>query len=193
LTTLAFPVLTTTRLTLREVTPLDAPSLLTYLADERVVAQMGLDPFQTEADALDEINWYHAIRTEQTGLRWGITEHATPDIIGSCGFLNRSSRHQRAELGFELSPAHWGKGLAQEAVRAVLAYGFNEWDLNRIEALVLPDNTVSQRLLERLGFQREGLLRQYEKTRGQFDDLYMYSLLKTEWQDGSVNNKNTSL
>jgi len=70
---------------------------------------MGLDPFQTEADALDEINWYHAIRTEQTGLRWGITEHATPDIIGSCGFLNRSSRHQRAELGFELSPAHWAK------------------------------------------------------------------------------------
>nr|WP_312846195.1 GNAT family N-acetyltransferase [Exiguobacterium soli] len=83
MTTLAFPVLTTTRLTLREVTPLDAPSLLTYLADERVVAQMGLDPFQTEADALDEINWYHSIRTEQTGLRWGITEHATPDIIGS--------------------------------------------------------------------------------------------------------------
>nr|WP_255508280.1 GNAT family protein [Exiguobacterium sp. Helios] len=193
MTTLAFPVLTTKRLTLREVTPLDAPSLLTYLADEQVVTQMGLDPFQTEADALDEINWYHSIRTEQTGLRWGITEHATPDIIGSCGFLNRSSRHQRAELGFELSPGHWGKGLAQEAVRAVLAHGFNEWDLNRIEALVLPDNTASQRLLERLGFQREGLLRQYEKTRGQFDDLYMYSLLKTEWQDGSVHNKNTFL
>ncbi len=65
LTTLAFPVLTTTRLTLREVTPFDAPSLLKYLADERVVTQMGLNPFQTEADALDEINWYHSIRTEQ--------------------------------------------------------------------------------------------------------------------------------
>ncbi|WP_353048684.1 MULTISPECIES: GNAT family N-acetyltransferase [unclassified Exiguobacterium] len=126
MTTSPFPILQTTRLTLREVKPLDAPSLLTYLADERVVKPIGLAPFQTEADALDEINWYHAIRTEQTGLRWGITEHATPDIIGSCGFLNRSSRHQRAELGFELSPAHWGKGLAQEAVRAVLAHGFNE-------------------------------------------------------------------
>ncbi|WP_029333511.1 GNAT family N-acetyltransferase [Exiguobacterium oxidotolerans] len=193
MTTSPFPILQTTRLTLREVTPLDAPSLLTYLADERVVKPMGLAPFQSEADALDEINWYHSIRTEQTGLRWGITEHATPDIIGSCGFLNRSSRQQRAELGFELSPAHWGKGLAQEAVQAVLAHGFNEWDLNRIEALVLPDNTASQRLLERLGFKREGLLRQYEKTRGQFDDLYMYSLLQKEWHDGSMYNKNTSI
>lgn len=81
--------------------------------------------------------------------------------------------------------------LAKEAVLTVLKYDFTELNLNRIEALVLPENAASQHLLDRLGFQQEGLLRQYEKTRGQFDDLYMYSLLKAEWQGGSLHNKNT--
>jgi len=79
-----------------------------------------------------------------------------------------------------LSPAHQGQGIAKEAALAVIAYGFEELSLNRIEALVLPANTASHQLLERLGFQREGLLRQYEKTRGQFDDLYMYSILRSD-------------
>ena len=83
--------------------------------------------------------------------------------------------------------------LAKEAVLTVLKYGFTELNLNRIEALVLPENAASQHLLDRLGFPQEGLLRQYEKTRGQFDDLYMYFLLQTEWQDGSMHNKNTSI
>ena len=83
--------------------------------------------------------------------------------------------------------------LAKEAVLTVLKYGFTELNLNRIEALVLPENAASQHLLDRLGFPQEGLLRQYEKTRGQFDDLYMHFLFQTEWQDGSMHNKNTSI
>jgi len=112
-------------------------------------------------------------------LRFALQEDDV--IIGSCGFLNQAERHQRAELGFELSPAYQGQGIAKEASLAVIEYGFTELSLNRIEALVLPANTASQRLLERLGFQREGLLRQYEKTRSQFDDLYMYSILRGDW------------
>ncbi|WP_286946545.1 GNAT family N-acetyltransferase [Exiguobacterium sp. UBA4551] len=175
-----FPTLKTNRLVLREVLPEDATSVLAYLSDEQVVKQMGLDPFQSEADALEEIDWYASIRRDGTGIRFGITLQED-DVIGSCGFLNQSARHQRAELGFELSPAYQGQGIAKEAALAVIEYGFTELSLNRIEALVLPENTASQRLLERLGFQREGLLRQYEKTRSQFDNLYMYSILRSDW------------
>lgn len=176
-----FPTLKTDRLVLREVLPEDATSVLAYLSDEHVVKQMGLAAFQSEADALEEIDWYASIRREGSGIRFGIALQEDDVIIGSCGFLNQAERHQRAELGFELSPAYQGQGIAKEASLAVIEYGFTELSLNRIEALVLPANTASQRLLERLGFQREGLLRQYEKTRGQFDDLYMYSILRSDW------------
>ncbi|MFL0200552.1 GNAT family N-acetyltransferase [Exiguobacterium acetylicum] len=176
-----FPTLKTNRLVLREVLPEDATSVLAYLSDEQVVKQMGLAPFQSEADALEEIDWYASIRREGSGIRFGIALQEDDVIIGSCGFLNQATRHQRAELGFELNPAYQGQGIAKEAALAVITYGFEELSLNRIEALVLPENSASQRLLERLGFQREGLLRQYEKTRGQFDDLYMYSILRSNW------------
>ncbi|WP_214769579.1 GNAT family protein [Exiguobacterium sp. s39] len=176
-----FPTLKTDRLFLREVLPEDATSVLAYLSDEHVVKQMGLAAFQSEADALEEIDWYASIRRESSGIRFGIALQEDDVIIGSCGFLNQAERHQRAELGFELSPAYHGQGIAKEAAFAVIEYGFTELSLNRIEALVLPENTASQRLLERLGFQREGLLRQYEKTRSQFDDLYMYSILRSDW------------
>src|SRR5690606_38652938 len=68
--------------------------------------------------------------------------------------------HRRAEVGFMLAPAHWGKGYAAEAVRAVLRFAFEAMDLHRVEADVDPDNGASLRLLERLGFRREGYLRE---------------------------------
>lgn len=178
-----FPLIETERLVLRKVTEDDADSLLAYLSDEAVTHHMGLTPFVSKEDALDEIGWYNSIFEKATGIRWGITVKAEDPVIGSCGFLNLSKKHHRAEIGFELSKEHWGKGIASEALQAVVAYGFTQLDLNRIEALVEPTNVPSQNLLERNSFVREGLLRNYEFTCGKFDDLYMYSLLKREFDD----------
>ncbi len=141
---------------------------------------MGLDPFTSLEDALEEIAWYDSILEEGTGVRWGITLTGQDEVIGSCGFLNVSAKHQRAEIGFELSSNHWGRGIAGEALRAVVRHAFTQLGFHRIEALVEPANTASQQLLERVGFTREGLLRGYEFTRGKYDDLYMYSLLETD-------------
>lgn len=172
--------LSTNRLTLRRVIADDAPHLLAYLSKPEVVRHMGLDPFTSLEDALEEIAWYDSILEEGTGVRWGITLTGQNEVIGSCGFLNVSAKHQRAEIGFELSSDHWGRGIAGEALRAVVRHGFAQLGFHRIEALVEPANTASQQLLERVGFTREGLLRGYEFTRGKYDDLYMYSLLETD-------------
>src|SRR5690606_39641068 len=91
-----------------------------------------------------------------------------------------SSDLYRAEIGFELSKEQWGKGIAAEAVEAIIRHGFQQMNFQRIEALIEPRNLASQKLVERLGFVREGLLRSYEYTCGKFDDLYMYSVLKQE-------------
>jgi ribosomal-protein-alanine N-acetyltransferase len=153
------------------------------MSDEEVMKYYGLDPFQSINDALDEISWYQSIQKNKTGIRWGITLKDQGAVIGSCGFHNSVLQHFRTEIGFELSKDHWGKGIAYEAVQAIISYGFDHLDLQRIEALIEPPNSSSQRLVEKLGFIREGLLRNYEFTCGKFDDLYMYSLLKQDFDE----------
>ena len=172
----------TERLVLREVTRDDAADMLRYLSDPGVVLPMGLEPFGSVEAVWDEIDWYRSILADGTGIRWGITLKDSGKVIGSCGFLNRATQHSRAEIGYELSRDFWGRGIAAEALHAVLKFGFTQLSLNRIEALTEPANLPSQKLLEARGFMREGLLRDYECTRGEFEDLYMYSVLKRDFR-----------
>jgi [ribosomal protein S5]-alanine N-acetyltransferase len=130
---------------------------------------------------MDEIQWYETIFREKTGIRWGIALKGNNRIIGSCGLHNIRRQHHRAEIGSEIHKDYWGQRIASEAFNSVLKYGFENMQLNRIEGLIEPDNIASQRLSEKHGFIREGLLRQYEYTSGKFDDLYMYSLLKEDF------------
>ncbi|WP_028392623.1 GNAT family N-acetyltransferase [Bacillus cihuensis] len=176
-----FPVLETNRLVLREVKKGDANSILKYMSDIEVIKYYGLEPFKTINDALSEISWYQSILNNKTGIRWGITLKGEDEVIGSCGFLNMIPQHYRTGIGYELSKSYWGKGIASEALEAVLTYGFELLKFQRIEALIEPLNISSQKLAEKQGFIREGLLRNYEFTCGKFDDLYMYSLLKQDF------------
>ncbi|RIW28782.1 N-acetyltransferase [Bacillus salacetis] len=177
---MTFPVIETSRLILRKPTQEDAEDMLVYLADEEVVKHMGLAPFNGVEDALSEIQWYDSIRREGSGIRWGIILKESGRMIGSCGFHNMDTAHFRAEVGYELSRDCWGKGIASEALGAVLRFGFEYYRLERIQALIEPENAPSQKLIAAKGFIREGLLRHYEYTNGKFDDLYMYSLLKND-------------
>lgn len=176
-----FPVLETDRLILRQVTNDDAKSLLTYFSDTDVMRYYGLEPFKSIDDALDEISWYKSIFEKGTGIRWGISLKGSDKIIGSCGFFNRAVEHSRTEIGYELSKEYWGKGIAGEALESVVKYGFQNLQLERIEALVEPANLASLKLLDKMGFEKEGLLRHYEFTCGKFDDLYIYSILKSDF------------
>ncbi|MBP2242023.1 ribosomal-protein-alanine N-acetyltransferase [Cytobacillus eiseniae] len=177
-----FPVLETDRLILRKIEKSDANSILKYLSDKEVMEFYGLEPFKTVDDALNEISWYQSIVNEGTGIRWGITLKGEDEVIGSCGFLNMVPQHFRTEIGFELSKSYWGQGIASEALEAVITYGFSHLNFQRIEALIEPPNMPSQKVTEKQGFIREGLLRNYEFTCGKFDDLYLYSLLKQDFE-----------
>ena len=174
----AFPVLETNRLVLRQIEKDDASSILIYLSDKEVMKYYGLEPFKTIKEALSEISWYRSIRNKRIGIRWGITLKGKNEVIGSCGFFNMVPRHYRTEIGYELHRNYWGQGIASEALEAIVRYGFESMNIQRMEALIEPLNISSQRLAEKQGFLREGLLRSYEFTRDKFDDLYMYALLK---------------
>lgn len=176
-----FPILETERLVLREVKRKDAESVFHYLSDEEVMKYYGMVPIVGVHEAVEEIDWYRRIFDEGTGLRWGITLKGTDEVIGSCGFLEYTARHARTEVGLELAKEHWRSGLMTEALAAVIQYGFIHMDLMRMQALIEPENIASQKLFEKLGFTREGLLRKYERTNESFDDVYMYALLRDEY------------
>ncbi|MCY7738454.1 GNAT family N-acetyltransferase [Bacillus safensis] len=176
-----FPTIHTERLILKQATIEDAEDMHIYLSNETVCRYMGIDAHETIEDTKEEIKWYDNIFKEQTGIRWGISLKDNPAIIGSCGFLNLEKQHCRTEIGYELHHDHWRKGIMSEAIAAVLRYGFQEMNLNRIEAIIDPENTSSIKLVEMLYFVKEGLLREYESGQKGFDNVFMYSILKMEF------------
>jgi RimJ/RimL family protein N-acetyltransferase len=103
-------------------------------------------------------------------------------VLGTCTLTHYYPTHQRSEIGFALRQMRWGQGLGSEAVTAVIGFAFDSLNLNRIEADVDPRNERSLRLLERLGFQREGHLRQRYYMNGERQDTLMLGLLRSDWK-----------
>ncbi len=180
---LSFPELETERLFLKKIRLSDAYDLHTYLSDAEVRKYMGISPYTKIEETYKEIEWYNKIYRTKTGIRWGIALKGDPTIIGSCGFLSMNQAHFRAEIGYELHKDFWRRGIVSEAMAAIVQYGFEKMKVNRIEALVEPENTASLLLLESFNFTREGLLREYEYGAGKFDDLYMYALLMRDYKN----------
>jgi ribosomal-protein-alanine N-acetyltransferase len=177
----AFPVLETAKLVLRQPSKRDVRGLYRVSQDADVMRYYGMEPFQTEQQALDELNWFNQSFHDSTGLRWIIAETNQGGYIGDLGYHKLSAQHSRAEVGYRLARAYWRRGIMTEALSKVLEYGFNMMALNRVEALVDPRNEASFKLLLKLGFSREGVLREYEYEKGAFIDLLMMSLLRREW------------
>ena len=114
-------------------------------------------------------------------MRWAICRPEAPEeLLGTCGFNLWVQNSARAVLGFDLARANWRQGIMSEALGLLLDYGFQQMELNRVEAVVFRDNDASCRLLAKLGFAREGLLREYEYLHGRLQDMYMYSLLRQD-------------
>lgn len=173
-----FPVLETSRLTLRRLQLADAPALMQVFGDEEVARWLDGPTTADIREVQAIIHWADEIFSQGTGLRWGIRLRDTGSVIGTCGFHAWSRQNARAEIGYDLAKAWWRRGLMREALTAILPYGFTHLGLNRVEAHVLPDNIASTGLLRDLGFQLEGLLRQHAYYRDAYHDTCVFSLLR---------------
>jgi len=179
----AFPTITTARLRLREIAPADAEDLFRFRSDAEV-QRYNIRPMRSvrEAEMLVSTmqHWY---RTAQA-VQWGITLLGDHRVVGICGLHDWYPTHRRAMLGYDLVREHWGKRLAQEAMRDVLRLGFETLALNRIEAITVVDNGRSVRLLERLGFRREGVRREHSmEDDGAYHGSAIYGLLRSEYAE----------
>lgn len=175
-----FPILETERLRLREITMKDADGIFACFSNKDVTRYYGQETLERIEQAEAFVDFFANSFKEKRGIRWGIEIKGTEGIIGTIGFNAWSPKHRRTEIGYEIHPNHWRKGYASEAVLKVIQYGFDELHLTRIGAVVFIDNEASNQLLYKLGFQKEGVLRNYMYQNGLAYDTNVYSLLNNK-------------
>jgi [ribosomal protein S5]-alanine N-acetyltransferase len=158
----------------------DAEAIHAIKGDDGVTKRYGQEPHRS----LDETRrWVkdRVAESQRDSIFWVFVPKEDSRAIGSCCFWNFDRGFKCAELGYELRPDHWGRGIMSEALPPVLTYGFDKLRLHRIEACPFADNEASRNLLLRLGFKYEGSLRERHRFRGRYLDLTYYGLLKDEW------------
>lgn len=174
------PHLAGSRLVLRPIAEDEAPGVLSIFGDAEVVRYWSRPPVADLAAASALLDEFQEGFFRRRAFQWGIAQGK--DLIGTCVLTGLSFPHRRAEIGFVLRRDRWGQGLASEALGVLFAFCFGTLALHRLEADVDPDNERSLRLLERLGFRREGRLRERWQTYGQPRDGIFLGLLRREWR-----------
>ena len=183
-----FPVLQTERCILRGADMADADAMFRIFSDAEAMRYFGSPPITERSQAVERVQRRIEHFAAQQGIRWSIMWRETNDYLGSCGYWRIDSRHHRAELGYELDPAWWGRGIMTEVLNAIIAYGFKTMQLHSIEAQIHPDNQASRRVLEKNGFVQEGYFREsyYDDYEHTFTDNAIFSLLRRDWQAAKV-------
>ena len=175
-----FSILKTPRLVLRAIHQSDAQLVHRNLSDFQTVLYSNASEVPSLEKVQQMIDKWKEDFNKQQAIRWGITIKEDT-VIDSCGYKKFVKRHRRAEIGYEIFAEYRRQGLMSEALNAVIQFGFEAMDFNRIEATVDPDNLPSILLLNKLGFSEEGTLREYEFQEGRFSDLKLFLLLQRDF------------
>ncbi len=174
--------LVTPRLRLREFHTTDWPDVHEYNADGEVFRHLPSD-----AGTLEEthalIHWCQEQAQVAPRLIYDLAVVLTAEqkVIGWCRFAWREDELRQAEIAYLLNRHYWGQGLATELARALVRFGFETVHAHRIFATARPANLASWRVLEKVGMQREGHLRQHRWMKGAWHDSYLYAILEHEW------------
>lgn len=171
----------TDRLVVRPVLESDLTDLLDLNSNEEVTSLL---PYRTWSALTDAEAWLGRTRAmEATGqaVQFVVVMKETGRVIGTCLLFRFEAGSARIELGYVLGRPYWGRGLMHEALAGVLRCAFETMGIRRVEAEVDIRNAPSARLLGRLGFTKEGLLRQRWVAKGEVRDVEMFGLLRDEW------------
>lgn len=172
-----FPIINTERLILREVSLDDVQEMFFLRSDESVLTYLDKAPEKSTEETRAMIETIKNNATNNDGIFWVITVKGDNTMIGSICYWRLDKAHYRAEIGYVLHPSQQGKGIMDEAMKAVLQYGFETMKLHSVEANVNPGNKASMKLLERNGFVKEAYFRENYYYNGRFLDSVIYSLI----------------
>lgn len=176
-----FPPLETERLLLLPLTAEYTDFIFQHFSNAAVSQYLLDESPVTDYAQAEEIVQFYVDATGKPYNRWVMVQKADHQPIGTCGYHKWDKRNVRAEIGYDLNPDFWGQAYMTEALSAVITMGFEQMGLNRIEALVYVENKRSIRLLQRLGFKQEGVLRDYYYADAKFYDHGLFSLIRKDW------------
>jgi RimJ/RimL family protein N-acetyltransferase len=176
------PVLLTERLRLRPMTQADVDAHYAVFSDAEVTRYWSRGPWTDIAQSAEAIAATIAAYADGSGLRLGIELLASGELIGNASLHHFVDDSRRCELGYALARPHWNRGYVTEALAALLGHGFDALNLNRIEADIDPRNIGSARVLEKLGFRKEGIMPERWIVNGEFADTVNYGLLRRYWE-----------
>ena len=180
--TLPTPTLQTTRLLLRPFTEADMDAIFALQSNPHVLRYWDAPPYKERAQAERFIAGCKRMEQESSGARLAI-EHAVDSVfIVCCGFFNWNPEFRSAGIGYCLDDTAWGQGFATEAASAILQWAFDTLNLNRVQSETDTRNIASAHVLEKLGFVREGTLREDCIVNGEVSDSWVYGLLRREWK-----------
>jgi [ribosomal protein S5]-alanine N-acetyltransferase len=183
---MSFPELHTTRLRLIEINESHTQRYFEIMSLDKVTLYYGMESLVNIEQAKDIISSFKKGYESKRSFRWGIVNKEDNTFIGTVGLNNVQLGNRKAEIGFEIHPDFWNSGYTSEASRAVVQYVFEELDLYRLGAITFIENAASQRLLKKLGFKEEGILRGNIFQNGISHDTYIFSLLQHEWKQNSL-------
>ena len=164
---------------MREINPAkDAELFFKYINQKEVSDFIGADSVPATIDgALRELNYWASLYTLGRSYFWAVVNEKD-EIIGTAGFNNISRQHLRGEISYDLDKNYWGSGIMTNAIFNIVKFSFETLGLVRIQATVGQHNPRSIKLLENLGFKKEGELAKYERLKGKHYDFYMYAITR---------------
>jgi [ribosomal protein S5]-alanine N-acetyltransferase len=178
------PTIHTPRLLLRPFTTGDTEAIYALMSNTHVLRYWDAPPWHDPSRADRFITHSAEMAQEDSGIRLAIERTSDGAFIGWCSIMNWDPNYHIAMIGYCLSDSAWGQGFATEAARAALQWAFDTLNLNRVQSGADTRNRASERVLEKLGFVREGTLRESCIVNGEVSDDSVYGLLRREWKQG---------
>jgi len=177
-----FSELESDRLIFREVNPEDVEEIFKIYSDPEVARYDWFTPINTKDDALSIINHYKNEFKNKEEITWGVARKNDNKIIGYCNLGSFDDASIRSEIGYGFNREEWNKGYATETIKALVKFGFEVMNFNRIEATVTFGNEASVKALKKANFVQEGILRERTIMKGKLVDDVVLSILKKDYK-----------
>ena len=175
--------LKTKRMLLRKLVQDDINDMYTWASDPEVAQYVTWEAHTSIAETQDFIDRTLSRYKHAKLGPWAMVNREDNRMIGLNGFIEWETKHSRAELGYVLSKDCWGKGYMTESKKAIVDFGFQHMNLNRIAARCRVPNIGSARVMEKCGMTYEGIMRSVTYTKGAFHDLKLYAITKNDWRE----------
>ena len=181
----SLPTIDAPRVRLRWLTERDIDALFAVFSDPRMMRYWSTAAIKERAEAHAYLLRIHEGFISKSAFPWGVERKDDGQVMGTCTLFHIDAANMRAELGYCLASAYWSQGYMREALTALIDFSFGTLRLRRLEADVDPRNGNSMRILDKLGFKREGLLRERWNVGDEIQDTAFLGLLAKEWRGGN--------